>query len=148
MATKLNTNVKLGGDPTAKLWAQHQKNEYTHVDHYKEALCFMCWKKKAALATLIEICSECMEKKGAEPILAAVKDKIYGQCYKCGLYKMSIFYLNVRICMTCHGRIAKHLKNYNKSGGPYGNDPFYKHLRRKLGKDWKLLYQTPSAFGL
>ena len=37
MATKLN--VDTGGlDIGKKLWERHQKDEYTHVDNYKEAI--------------------------------------------------------------------------------------------------------------
>ena len=51
MATKLNVNTG-GEDIGKKLWERHQKDEYTHVDHYKEALCINCFKKDTAAATI------------------------------------------------------------------------------------------------
>ena len=43
MGTKLN--VDPGSDIGKKLWDIHQKDEYTHVDNYKEAICINCFRK-------------------------------------------------------------------------------------------------------
>ena len=51
--TKLN--VDTGGETVGKkLWERHQKDEYTHVDNYKEAICINCFKKDAAAATVMD----------------------------------------------------------------------------------------------
>ena len=44
MATKLNVDTG-GQDIGKKLWEKHQKDEYTHVNHYKEAICINCFKR-------------------------------------------------------------------------------------------------------
>ena len=145
MAEKLpvNTGNTFWGK---KLWQKHQENEYTKVDNYKEGQCFLCFKRKDVSAMVIDICADCANKKGPETVLTLITEKFYGMCFFCGLYKFKIENLNVRICRSCFGRMRKHLKAYNKAGGPYGADPFHKHLRRKWGKDWKILTQTPKAF--
>jgi len=63
LATKLN--VDPGGLGVGKkLWEKHQKDEYTHVDNYKEAICINCCKKDATSATIVDICGECGGKRG------------------------------------------------------------------------------------
>ena len=54
MPTNLNTN-KNANDLTKKLWEKHQADEFTHVDHYKEAVCINCFKKDASSATIADI---------------------------------------------------------------------------------------------
>ena len=51
MPTSLNNNSG-DNDYTKKLWKTHQEDEYTHVDHYKEAVCINCFKKDASSATI------------------------------------------------------------------------------------------------
>ena len=87
--TKLN--VDTGGlDIGNKLWAKHQADEYTHVDNYKEAICINCFKRDATAATIVDICGDCAGKRGREPLLAKITDKMYGLCYFCGEYKFHI----------------------------------------------------------
>ena len=74
MATKLNVNA--GSDIGKKLWRKHQDNEYTHVDNYKEAICLNCFSKDAAAATIADICGECAGKRGREPLLTKIMDKM------------------------------------------------------------------------
>ena len=80
MPTNLNTN-KNANDLTKKLWEKHQADEFTHVDHYKEAVCINCFKKDASSATIADICGDCAGKRGREPLLAKVSEKMYGLCY-------------------------------------------------------------------
>ena len=76
-------------------------------------------------------------KKGREPLLAKVCDKYYGLCFFCSKYKFNIEQVNGRFCNTCHTRIAKVTKEYNKKGGFMKTDPFWISMRKKHGKDWK-----------
>ena len=69
MPTNLNTN-KNANDLTKKLWEKHQKDEYTHVDNYKEAICINCFKRDASAATIADICGDCAGIRGREPLLA------------------------------------------------------------------------------
>jgi hypothetical protein len=75
MGTKLN--VDTGSDIGKKLWERHQADEYTHVDNYKEAICINCFKRDATSATIADICGDCGGKRGREPLLATVSQKMY-----------------------------------------------------------------------
>lgn len=139
MATKLPVSG-IGTYIGKKLWQLHQDNEYTKVDNYKEGYCWFCFKRKAASATIIDICKECVDKRGSmEGTLATAGYKPYGLCYKCGKYKFDIHVLNIRTCQSCFARVRKILRAYNKAGGPKGFDPFWKSLRKSLGKDYNIL---------
>ncbi len=147
MATKLPVNY--GNAPIAKgLWNLHQENEYTHVDNYKEALCWMCWKKKASAATLIDACERCCEKKGYEAVLVKASETAYGHCQICGNYQWNIFKLNVRVCQTCGKRVSDRIRDVRRGGGFMKSDPFWKSMRRKFGQDYKLLFRDPSGVGI
>ena len=138
MATKLN--VDTGGLSIGKkLWDRHQADEFTHVDNYKEAICLNCFSKDATSATIVDICGECAGKRGREPLLAKIADKMYGFCYFCGKHKFNIEQINARFCRKCHRNIANHTKQYNKDGGLMSN-PFWKSMRKKNGKDWKDIF--------
>ena len=143
MATKLNINS--GSDLGKKLWIKHQKNEYTHVDNYKEALCINCFTKDAASATIADLCGECAGKRGREPLLATITQKMYGLCFFCGKYQFNIEQINARFCRKCHRGIANVTKEYNKKGGPLGADPFWLSMRKKHGKDWKHLWNKNTG---
>jgi len=134
MATKLP--VQVGSYIGKKLWGLHQKNEYTRVSNYKEGLCFSCFKNRAVGATLIDICEDCAEKKAYENVLVKVSEKEYGFCPYCKKYKFTIFAINARVCQPCYKKIANAYK-YLRHKGVQNVDPFFKHLRRTQGKDWK-----------
>lgn len=142
MATKLPVNH--GGTHIGrKIWDLHQKNEYTRVNNYKEALCFRCFKKDVAAAMVVDMCEKCSLKCGVEAKLVVAGMSAYGMCYMCGVYQFNIAKINARFCRTCFDVIRKRLKTYNKGGGPYHVDPFWKSVRRKLGKDWQILFSPP-----
>ena len=143
MATKLPVDV--GSDIGNKLWERHQADEYTHVDNYKEAICINCFTKDATSATIADICSECAGKRGREPLLATICQKMYGLCFFCGKHKFEIEQINARFCRKCHRKIANVTKEYNKKGGPMGSDPFWLSMRKKHGKDWKFIWNNNSG---
>ena len=143
MATSLNNNSG-DNDFTKKLWKNHQADEYTHVDHYKEAICINCFKRDVAAATIATICGDCAGKRGREPLLAKMSDKMYGLCYFCGEHKFHIEEINARFCRSCHRKIANVTKAYNKKGGMFGADPFWIKMKKKLGKDWSILMKDGS----
>lgn len=141
--TELNVNT--GGELIGKkLWDKHQKDEYTHVDNYKEAICINCFKKDAAAATVMDICGECAGKRGREPLLAKINDKMYGLCFFCGDYKFHIESINARLCHKCHRKVANVTKEYNKKGGMLYTDPFWINMRKKHGKDWRVIFNDPT----
>ena len=144
MATKLNVDTG-GQDIGKKLWKKHQENEYTRVDNYKEAICINCFKKDAVAATIMDICGECAGKRGREPLLATITQKMYGLCFFCGKYQFNIEQINARFCRGCHRKIANVTKEYNKKGGPIGSDPFWLSMRKKHGKDWKLIMENNTG---
>ena len=133
-----------GTDYGKKLWDKHQSNEFTRVNSYKEAVCLNCLKTDATSATIADICSECAGKRGREPLLATVSQKMYGLCFFCGHYKFNIEQINGRFCRSCHRRIANVTKEYNKKGGMFKADPFWIKMRKKLGKDWMKLMSNGS----
>tara|TARA_R100001244_G_scaffold28750_1_gene28095 strand:+ start:739 stop:1182 length:444 start_codon:yes stop_codon:yes gene_type:complete len=144
MATKLN--VDDGGLAIGKkLWKTHQDNEYTRVDNYKEAICLNCFKKDAAAATIADICGDCAGKRGRESLLVKITDKMYGLCFFCGKHKFGIEQINARFCRSCHRRIANVTKEYNKKGGMFNVDPFWLAMKKKFGKDWKVLMSNPTS---
>ena len=65
-------------------------------------------------------------------------------CYFCGDYKFNLEQINGRLCTKCHKRCATHIKEYNKKGGQFGADPFWKSVKRRHGQDWKLIMNDPS----
>ena len=65
MATKLP--VDTGGTYVGKkLWEKHQKDEYTRVSNYKEAVCLNCLKVDATSATIADICGDCGQVEAME----------------------------------------------------------------------------------
>jgi len=136
MATKLDVNHGTT-DIGKRIWDLHQKNEYTHVTEYKEALCFGCLKNDAAAALIVDICGDCAGKRGRETLLVSVKEVYYGLCYFCGHYKFNMEQVNCRLCRNCHRKVANIMKDYNKKGGFMGADPFWVRIKKKHGKDWK-----------
>ena len=142
MATKLDVNTggtKLGD----KIWDIHQKNEYTKVNEYKEGMCFNCFKTGIPVgAGVNDICGDCAGKRGRETILVPIKGVYYGMCHFCGKYKFNMEQVNVRLCQRCHQRCSKHIKEYNKKGGQFGADPFWQKMRKKHGKDWKIIFNN------
>lgn len=133
----LNTSGQ--NDAFKKVVGWHQANEYLHINNYMEAKCFMCFGKDVALATVVQICEDCLKKKGKEAILVKIKVDMYGLCFNCGKYKFDIHHLNVRVCHKCNSRIVKVIDDWKRAGGMYGSDPFYQMLKSKLGKDWQIL---------
>jgi len=128
-----------------KLWEKHQSNEYKRVSNYKEALCFNCFKTGAATATIVDICHDCIVKKGhKEAMLAKIKENYYGYCFFCDTYKFTVYQINARFCKTCNDRIIRRLRDFNKKGGYLGVDPFWLHMKRKHGKDWKIIMSDPT----
>ena len=134
---KISGGEHNSNDAQKRLWKQHQANEYLHVNDDNEAVCFGCFTKAACNATLVDICGDCAGKKGREALLAVVAPKYYGLCYFCNSYKFNMEQINARLCGKCHRRVADITKEYNKSGGQFGHDPFWKHMRKKHGKEWK-----------
>lgn len=124
-----------------KLWEEHQKNEYLSVNKYKEAICYGCFKRDIATATLVDICSDCEAKRGKEALLARVCPKFNGMCFFCGEYKWDIWQINCRLCLNrCNYKVRQILKNYNMKGGNTGVNPFWQHIRKKMGKDAPILF--------
>tara|TARA_R110002020_G_scaffold1019_4_gene5174 strand:- start:2680 stop:3123 length:444 start_codon:yes stop_codon:yes gene_type:complete len=139
MATKLNLD---GGKTNLgkKIVDIHQENEYTHVDNYKEGLCFGCFTKNVVGALVLDCCGNCAGKRGRETLLVKIKDVYYGMCYFCGKYEFNLEQINARLCRKCHRRVADVMKDYNKKGGQFGADPFWVRQRKKNGKDWKQIF--------
>jgi len=143
MATKLDVNTG-NTDLGKKIWDIHQNNEYTKVNNYKEGMCYNCFENNAVAALVLDICGDCAGKRGRETILVPIKQIYYGMCYFCGDYKFNLEQINGRLCTKCHRRCATHIKDYNKKGGQFGADPFWKSVKRRHGQDWKLIMNDPS----
>ena len=126
-----------------KILEGRQANDYTKVDTRQEGICYACFRKDWVSGTLIDVCFPCAAKKGMEPILAIVHKKPYGFCYIHGgysvlEYKNNIAQINVRVCQKCQRRIGKAHRELRRAGTDKV-DPFWLSMRRKLGKDFKML---------
>lgn len=128
-------------DAGKKLLEARQANEFTNVNKSQEGVCYMCFKKDYVSATIIDVCYRCASKKGMEPILAIVKRFPWGYCYVHGGYPVleypnNVAQLNVRLCKKCTEHVADQHKNLRKKG-VHKVDPFWLHLRKKEGKDYR-----------
>lgn len=137
-------NIKVGNDIAKKMVEKKQKNEYQRISNYKEGYCFGCFSKDAVGATIVDICEDCLEKKGKEPLLAVITASINGLCWFCKAYKMNTKQINVRACRSCERRFKEVHKWFRAQGGMFGADPFWKRIRNKYGKDWKILWSQPE----
>lgn len=144
MPTELPNNSK-ENFATKKLWEKHQNNEFQRVNNYKEGYCFGCFEKRDTGATIVEICLDCGMKRGHEPVLAKIQEKFYGYCMICGKHKFKLIQINARFCHRCYTKIRKNMKFLRKKGND-NVDPFYKSLRRRLGKDWRFLMSDGVSF--
>lgn len=126
-----------------------QANEYTKVNHYKEAFCWSCAKNgDICTATLVDCCKECIKKRGNEGLMAVVTNKGYGYCFFCNSYTWTLWQINVRLCRSCNGRVVDYLRNYNKAGGMFTQDPFWKWVKQKNNQDYDILKQNGArVFG-
>jgi len=125
-----------------KLLEMRQRNEFTRVNKAQEGICYLCFKKDYVSATIIDVCFRCASKKGMEPILAIVKRIPYGYCYDHGGYSVleyanNLAQINIRLCMKCTKHVADQHKKIRKAG-THQIDPFWKSLKRKEGKDYKM----------
>ena len=147
MATKLPTQIGHTYE-AKKLWKHHQDDEFKRVSNYKESYCWICMKKKECAATVIDVCTKCAQKRGPEALLATISKKYYGFCFLCATYQFNIGNVNARFCPTCYRMINLRLRKFAKEGGMFGADPYWKHIRKKHGKDWKLIMSDPSRRNL
>ena len=69
---------------------------------------------------------------------------MYGLCFFCGKHKFNVEQINARLCRKCHRKVADVTKKYNKKGGMFKCDPFWKSLRKKHGKDWQYSFTDPT----
>lgn len=139
---KKSTNEITGigeNDAQKRLWKVHQQNEYTHINHYKEGLCFGCFGKDTAFAMVVDCCEDCHSKLGVEAKLTDILYKFNAYCYFCKKYKFHVRNINIRLCHKCHVKVAEGLHDYNKAGGHFEVNPFYKRMRKKWGKDFQIL---------
>ena len=135
LADKLDVNT--GGTAAGKkIWDMHQADEQKHVNNHKEGFCWNCEKKKAVSATMFNVCAHCRRNRGPEFTLVTLADKGWDLCMFCGKYSWDIKQINARLCYSCHGRIRERLRDFRRAGGTTKVDPFWKKMRRNLGKDY------------
>lgn len=134
LADKLNVNT--GGTAAGKkIWDMHQNDEQKRVNNHKEGFCWKCEKKKAVSATLFNVCGHCSRNRGREFTLVTLADKGWDLCMFCGKYAFDIKQFNARLCYDCHYIVRKRLHDFRIAGGTTKVDPFWKSMRRKMGKD-------------
>jgi len=132
----VNTGGTAIGDA---LWKMHQKDEWKHVNKHKEGFCWKCEKKDAVGATLVNVCKHCGRNRGKEACLVTLANKGWDICYFCGKYDWNVHHLNVRLCHKCHLDVRMHMRELRQKGGATKVDPFWKAMRRRLGKDYSIL---------
>ncbi len=134
MADKLR--VDTGGTPIGDaLWKMHQADEQKHVNNHKEGFCWKCESKKAVSATLFNVCPHCRRNRGREFTLVTLADKGWDMCMFCSRYDWDIKQINARLCYSCHHKIRETMRDFRRAGGTTKVDPFWKSMRRTMGKD-------------
>lgn len=125
-------------DQTKKLRARVQADEHTRINNYSEGYCYGCSKNDKILSTLIYMCGECMEKRGAEGLMCiVVKKRSWELCDKCEQWKFNdIWQINASFCDTCMRRIKKLHQAYRKGGGRAKLAPDERKKRSIFGKDF------------
>lgn len=124
-----------------KLREMIQKDEQKSINKHSEGYCYGCTRKDFILSTLIYACRYCMAKRGKECLLNIVYHKPGDEmCDLCGRWQrpFDTFQINCSMCNSCMQKLIQFHQKYRKDGGRDAN-PFYKKLRRKYGKDWKIL---------
>ena len=124
-------------DQTKKLRERVQKDEHTKINNYSEGYCYGCSKNDKILSTLIYMCGECMEKRGAEGLMCLITRKHNWElCDKCEQWKFDeIWQINASFCDRCMRRIHLIHKNYRKGGGRAKLAPDERKKRIIYGKD-------------
>lgn len=124
-----------GTDVGKKLWDMHQKDEQKHVNKHKEGFCWRCEEKKAVSATLFNVCAHCRRNRGAEFTLVTLADKGWDICNFCNKYTWNIKQINGRLCYNCYYKVRENARDFRREGGTTKVDPFWKSMRRTMGKD-------------
>ncbi len=124
-------------DQTKKLRERVQADEHTKINNYSEGYCYGCSKNDKILSTLIYMCGECIEKRGAEGLMClVVKKTSWELCDKCEQWKFNdIWQINASFCDTCMRRIKKLHKAYREGGGRAKLAPDERKKRSIFGKD-------------
>jgi len=120
-----------------------QGNEQTKINKHNEGVCWGCMKKDYILSSLWMACKRCIDKRGFDSIYTIVKHKsVEDTCDFCGEWTrpFECFQINAGLCNTCHGRVMKFHREYRSAGGKKQN-PYTRRIRKKYGKDYKLLLQ-------
>lgn len=120
-----------------------QGDEHTRINKHNEGTCWGCMKKDYILSSLWMACKTCMDKRGFEALYTIVKHKsIEDTCDFCGLWSkpFECFQINAGLCDSCHDKVLRFHKSYREKGGKI-QQPYTKRVRRKWGKDYKLLLQ-------
>lgn len=120
-----------------------QSNDHTKVNKHNEGVCWGCMKKDYILSSLWMACKECINKRGFEALYTIVKHKaVEDTCDFCGQWTrpFECFQINAALCNSCHDKVLKFHANYRKAGGLKQN-PYTRKVRKKFGKDYKLLMQ-------
>ncbi len=112
-----------------------QEDDYLKTNTYSEGFCYGCAKRDKIIQTLIYVCTGCYQRRGKEGLFTNValkeKEEI---CDICGFWRLGIWQRNVTLCDSCVDRMDRiHAKH---AGEP---DLFRQRLRRKYGKDYKIL---------
>ncbi len=127
-------------DATRNLRERVQDDEQTKINKYSEGYCYGCSKIDKILSTLVYVCSDCMEKRGAEGLMAIIVRKHnYELCDICGIWKFdNVSQINISFCDSCMKRMFRIHKAYKKKGGR-ANAPDEIRKRKIFGKDFNAL---------
>lgn len=140
---------QIRNDASKKIVNLHQENEYTRINKHSEGLCFLCEEYKAVIATMIDSCYRCAEKRNQNSIMAVSSRQAYGYCLvHAGFpkfeYRFNIAQLNVRVCNPCYRKIAMSNKKV-RTEGLHKIDPFWTKMRKQMGKTY-LMEFFPREF--
>lgn len=133
-------------DIQLKLRKSIQSDEQKKVTKHNESVCYGCMRRDYALASMYYCCQDCMKKRGTEALYTIVYHKpIEEICDFCGKWQkpFDTWQINCSLCEKCTGRMLQFHREYRAAGGKKQN-PFTKKMRKKYGKDHRLLLQQPA----
>lgn len=132
-----------------KVIERNQKNEYTRANKSGEGLCFICEEYKGVIATLVDTCYRCAEKRNKRAVMAVASKSPYGYClihrgFPKYEFRFNLAQLNVRLCHKCSLVIARGNKEI-RAKGMHNIDPFWLKMRRQFGKTYEMEF-FPEEF--
>lgn len=126
-----------------KLRKMIQSDEQKAINKHNEGVCYGCMRRDYILSSIFFCCHDCMHKRGTEALYTIVYHKPGEElCDFCGRWQrpFDTWQINCGLCEHCMSKLHAFHKRYRDEGGK-AQQPYKKKMRRKYGKDYRLLLQ-------